>query len=86
MATTLGLIKADVSSFTLAVTSITMALIPSLSLVARRLEPRFRCQRQPTRSLPSPSGGTAHAIVIGHGRVGQVVGQMLIGTASVISR
>jgi CPA2 family monovalent cation:H+ antiporter-2 len=78
MATTLGLIKADVSSFTLAVTSITMALIPSLSLVARRLEPRFRVPKATDPELAvAPSGGTAHAIVIGHGRVGQVVGQML---------
>ena len=34
--------SADVSSFTLAVTSITMALIPVLALVARRLAPKFR--------------------------------------------
>jgi monovalent cation:H+ antiporter-2, CPA2 family len=41
-ATTLGLASADVSSFTLAVTSLTMALIPALSLVARRLASRFQ--------------------------------------------
>jgi CPA2 family monovalent cation:H+ antiporter-2 len=41
-ATTLGLVSADVSSFTLAVTSLTMALIPALSLVARRLASRFQ--------------------------------------------
>ena len=42
LATSLGLISANVSSFTLAVTSITMALIPVLALVARRLTPKFR--------------------------------------------
>src|SRR6185312_5871097 len=41
MATTLGLINADVSSFTLAVTAITMALIPVLSHFERRLAPKF---------------------------------------------
>ena len=37
MATTLGLIDAKVSSFTVALTSLTMLLIPALSHVARRL-------------------------------------------------
>jgi K+:H+ antiporter len=75
---TLGLVGADVSSFTLAVTSITMALIPALSLVARRLTPRFREPRALDPELTvAPSGGAGHAIVIGHGRVGQVVCSLL---------
>jgi monovalent cation:H+ antiporter-2, CPA2 family len=78
MAATLGLIKPDVSSFTLAVTSITMALIPVLSHIARRLEPKFRELKPVDPELAvAPSGGTDHAIVIGYGRVGQVVGAML---------
>jgi CPA2 family monovalent cation:H+ antiporter-2 len=78
MATTLGLIGTDVSSFTLALTSITMALIPALSLLARRLAPKFREPRPLDPELAVlPSGGTGHAIVIGHGRVGQVVCEML---------
>ena len=78
LATTLGLIGADVSSFTLAVTSITMALIPALSLLARRLAPKFREPRSLDPELAVlPSGGTGHAIVIGHGRVGQVVCELL---------
>jgi CPA2 family monovalent cation:H+ antiporter-2 len=78
MATTFALVKADVSSFTLAVTSITMALIPVLALVARRLAPKFR-ERKPLdpELVVAPHGGTNHAIVIGHGRVGQVVCAML---------
>ena len=78
MATTLGLINADVSSFTLAVTSITMALIPVLSHFARRLAPKFADHKALDPELAiAPSGGTGHAIVVGYGRVGQVVCSML---------
>jgi CPA2 family monovalent cation:H+ antiporter-2 len=78
MATTLGLIGSEVSSFTLAVTSITMALIPALSLAARRLTPKFRESGTLDPELAvAPDGGSGHAIVIGHGRVGQVVCSLL---------
>lgn len=78
MATTLGLINAQVSSFTLAVTSITMALIPALSLVARRLAPKFADHKALAPEFAvAPSGGSGHAIVVGYGRVGQVVCSML---------
>jgi K+:H+ antiporter len=77
-ATTLGLVSTDVASFTLAVTSLTMALIPALSLVARRLAAKFRENKTLDPELViAPSGGTGHAIVVGHGRVGQVVCSML---------
>jgi CPA2 family monovalent cation:H+ antiporter-2 len=78
LATSLGLIGADVSGFTLTVTSITMALIPALSLLARHLAPRFREHKTLDPELTvAPPGGTGHAIVVGHGRVGQVVCTML---------
>ena len=78
MATTLGLIDAKVSSFTVALTSLTMVLIPALSHVARRLAPMVREDKPLDPELAvAPSGGTNHAIVIGHGRVGQVVCTML---------
>ena len=78
LATSLGLVASHVSSFTLTVTSITMALIPALSLAARRLAPRFREPRALDPELTvAPTGGSGHAIVIGHGRVGQVVCTML---------
>ena len=87
MATTLGLISSNVSSFTLAVTSITMALIPALSLVARRLTPKFREPKALDPELTvAPSGGTGHAIVIGHGRVGQVVCSLLDRHSVIISQ
>ena len=78
MATTLGLINADVSSFSLAVTSITMALIPLLSHVARRVAPKFADHKALAPELAvAPSVGSGHAIVVGYGRVGQVVCSML---------
>jgi CPA2 family monovalent cation:H+ antiporter-2 len=78
MATTLGLINANVSSFTLAVTSLTMALIPVLSLVGRRLAPKLQEPKALDPELAvAPTGGTGHAIVVGAGRVGQVVCSML---------
>ena len=78
MATTLGLIDAKVSSFTVALTSLTMVLIPALSHVARRLAPMVREDKPLDPELAvAPSGGSGHAIVIGHGRVGQVVCAML---------
>lgn len=78
MATTLGLISSNVSSFTLTVTSITMTLIPALSLVARRLMPRFHEPRALDPELTvAPSDVAGHAIVIGHGRVGHVVCSLL---------
>jgi monovalent cation:H+ antiporter-2, CPA2 family len=78
MATTLGLVSAGLSTFALAVTSLTMALIPLLSLVARRLSARAEKRKQVDPELAvAPSGGKGHAIVIGRGRVGQVVCDML---------
>lgn len=78
MATTLGLIEANASSFALAVTSITMALIPVLSHFARHLAPKFREPKMLDHELAvALSGATEHAIVVGHGRVGQVVCSML---------
>src|SRR5256886_994695 len=78
MATILGLIDAKVSSFTVALTSLTMMLIPALSHVARRLTPMVREDKPLDPELTiAPSGGANHAIVIGHGRVGQVVCTML---------
>jgi monovalent cation:H+ antiporter-2, CPA2 family len=79
MATALGVIAAPVASFTLAVTSLTMALIPLLALAARRITDRLERHRalDPELSAVPPAGARGHAIVIGHGRVGQIVCGML---------
>jgi monovalent cation:H+ antiporter-2, CPA2 family len=78
MATTLGLIDANISSFAVALTTLTMMLTPALSHVARRLAPMVREDKPLDPELTvAPSGGSGHAIVVGHGRVGQVVCTML---------
>jgi CPA2 family monovalent cation:H+ antiporter-2 len=73
------LVTPAAASFALAVTSITMALIPVLATIVRRLVPRFEEPkiRQPELLVAPPTGGPARAIVVGHGRVGQVVCDIL---------
>lgn len=78
LAVTLGVVAQSVASFTLALTSLTMALIPLLALLAKRItevlsEPR---KLDPALTIP-PEPKTRHAIVVGHGRVGKVVCDML---------
>ena len=78
MASAVGLVGAETSSFTLAVTSLSMALIPLLSLVARRLTKEFERGKAHDPELDiGPKAAKGHAIVVGHGRVGQVVTEML---------
>jgi CPA2 family monovalent cation:H+ antiporter-2 len=84
MASALGLIGAEASSFILTVTSITMALIPALAYLGRRLavklpEPKPLDPELLVRPEVTSQGeaGHDHSIVIGYGRVGQVVCAML---------
>jgi len=73
-----GLIDAKLSSFAIALTTLTMILTPALSHVARRLAPMVREDKPLDPELTvAPEGGSGHAIVVGHGRVGQVVCDML---------
>lgn len=73
-----GLLEPFVSSFALAVTSITMVLTPSLSKAARKLisEPASQRAVDPELAIQPPSGHK-HAIVVGYGRVGKVVCSLL---------
>jgi CPA2 family monovalent cation:H+ antiporter-2 len=78
MATTLGLISARVSSFTLAVTSLSMALIPLLSMLGRSLSSKLEKPKvlaPEFAAVPLPI--RQHVIVVGHGRVGRVVCDLL---------
>jgi CPA2 family monovalent cation:H+ antiporter-2 len=78
MATALGVVDSTLSSFTLAVTSLSMTLIPPLAMVASRLSKLTEDRKQVDPELAAvPLGRKGHAIVIGHGRVGQVVCDML---------
>jgi CPA2 family monovalent cation:H+ antiporter-2 len=73
-----GLIDAKISGFAIALTTLTMILTPALSHAARRLAPMVREDKPLDPELKvAPDGGSGHAIVVGHGRVGQVVCAML---------
>jgi CPA2 family monovalent cation:H+ antiporter-2 len=78
MAATAGLMEPLVSSFTLAVTSVTMVLTPLLSTAARKLISGLAPQRavDPELTIQPPSG-EKNAIVVGYGRVGKVVCSLL---------
>jgi monovalent cation:H+ antiporter-2, CPA2 family len=77
-AASLGLIGPRLASFTLAVTAVTMALTPFLSLAARRFAARLRAPgAMASELLARPSHQQKHAVVVGYGRVGKVVCAML---------
>jgi K+:H+ antiporter len=78
VASAVGLLDGRLSAFTLAVTSLTMALTPLLAAAARRLTSLMPAQRPADPALTArPPGGEKHAIVVGHGRVGKVVCSLL---------
>jgi len=74
----LHLIDTSLASFALAVTSVTMALTPLLSIAGRRFASRLRAAgAAPSELIARPSAGQKHAIVVGYGRVGKMVCTML---------
>jgi monovalent cation:H+ antiporter-2, CPA2 family len=73
MASQLGLIDSATATFVLTVTSVTMALIPLLSFVARHFASRLRSAAAAPELTARPSVRPSHAIVVGYGRVGKVV-------------
>lgn len=78
LAKSLGLIAPALSSFVLAVTSLTMVFIPALSAAARYINSRIEPPKKLDTALqPAPREQHKHAIVIGHGRVGKVVTSFL---------
>ena len=77
LATQLGLLSPDVSSFALAVTSLSMAFIPALGAAGRRISYFERTRRHDPDLLAMPQPRQGHAIVVGHGRVGQVLCSLL---------
>ena len=78
MAAQSGLIDRRTATFTLTVTAVTMALIPLLSYLARRLGSRLRTPGVPPSELTvRPGARQKHAIVVGYGRVGKMVCALL---------
>jgi monovalent cation:H+ antiporter-2, CPA2 family len=78
LATVAGLVEPRLASFALAVTSVTMALTPLLSLAGRRFASWLRSGTSVAAELAvRPAGAGRHAIVVGYGRVGKVVCALL---------
>lgn len=78
LAASLGLMAKSVASFTLALTSFTMVLIPLLSHLSHKLAARLEPPRPADPALrEGPAAQSKHAIVVGHGRVGKVVCTLL---------
>ncbi|HXX03355.1 MAG TPA: cation:proton antiporter [Xanthobacteraceae bacterium] len=78
LAAAAGLVGASVASFTLTVTSFTMALTPLLSLAARHIAAQLTSGKAiDPEVMVRPAGGQQHAIVVGYGRVGKVVCALL---------
>jgi CPA2 family monovalent cation:H+ antiporter-2 len=78
LAATLKVIGPEMAAFVLAVSSVSMALIPLMGLAGQKLRPMIEGSRPPDPALAlSPQPQTRHAIVIGYGRVGRVVCDML---------
>ncbi len=79
LAAKLGLVAPTVSSFLLAVISLSMAFIPVLAMAGKRIS--RKALEKARRSNPdlgaAPKALREHAIVVGHGRVGQVLCALL---------
>lgn len=78
LATSLGVVPGQAADIALAVVSLTMVAIPGLARLASWGAPRLQ-PRQPAGPPmePPPAEAEAQAIVIGFGRVGQLIGAML---------
>ena len=78
MAASLAVLPKSTASFALAVTSLSMVLIPALSTLGRRLGARAAPAKSANVHLVArPSASAKRTIVVGYGRVGRVVGTML---------
>lgn len=78
LAAAVGMLKPPVTSFTLAVASLSMMLIPVLEMLAQRIRPRFEVAKAPDPALTTvPTPQAKHAIVVGYGRVGRDVALLL---------
>jgi monovalent cation:H+ antiporter-2, CPA2 family len=79
LAAKLGLMAPAFSSFALAVTSLSMAFIPALASAGKRLSAMSFGKSRPLDPslLAAPPPLCDHVVVVGHGRVGQVLCALL---------
>jgi len=74
LATAFHLIGADIAAGTLAVVSLTMAFLPLIGVVGRHLSRRLEAAAKgATQVVLPPEDHIRRVIVVGHGRVGQLV-------------
>lgn len=78
MASAKELLSADTAQFVVTLTTLSMVLVPLLAALARRFD-RFYRRHDPVDPVlalaPGPMQG--HVVLVGHGRVGQVVAGLL---------
>jgi monovalent cation:H+ antiporter-2, CPA2 family len=79
LAAQVGLVAADVAAGVLAVVSLTMATLPFIALFARRAGHIFAkdASSDPAFTVLPPADHAKRVIVVGHGRVGQLVCDLL---------
>jgi CPA2 family monovalent cation:H+ antiporter-2 len=79
LAVQVGLIAADVAAGVLAVVSLTMTVLPLIALFARRAGHYFakEVSADPVFTVLPPDDRAKRVIVVGHGRVGQLVCDLL---------
>jgi CPA2 family monovalent cation:H+ antiporter-2 len=79
LATQLRLVDGGVAAGVLAMVSLTMATLPFIALGARRIHKHLdvEAQSRPSSTLLPPDDRTKRVIVVGHGRVGQLVCDLL---------
>lgn len=77
----LGLMPNDTAQFMLIVASMTMIVTPGVAHLARRLAhaAEIRAASDSERDSVLPPGLSGHVIVVGYGRVGQMLGSVLAG-------
>lgn len=73
-----GVLSPELSSFVVALTTLSMVLIPLLGSLARRFE-RFYRRNEPVDPAlaATPTALQGHVVLVGYGRVGQVVASFL---------
>ena len=78
-AAVLGVLSTPVTELGLIVAALTMATIPFMSMLGRRLEARLKPPQtiDPALMLPEDLGDEPRVIIAGYGRVGQVAAEML---------
>jgi CPA2 family monovalent cation:H+ antiporter-2 len=78
LARALNLVEADVAAAALAIVSLSMAALPLIGIAGRHLSRRLEAKTVPaaTPALP-PDDRMKRVIVVGHGRVGQLVCDLL---------